>query len=62
MFSKGQLVFALLFAIAFAIIIATAYRKDLTKHKVYYKGSFKIFLFFIAFIGVLFFIKYFTHN
>ncbi len=62
MFSTGQLIFALFFVIAFIIIIAISYRKDIKKHKIYYKGSFKILLIFIAAIGTLFLIKYFTQN
>ena len=59
MFSQGQLTFGILFAIAFIIIIAIAYRKDLKLHKKYYKGSFWVLLAFIAFIGMIAAIKFF---
>ena len=50
MFTKGQLVFGILFAIFFSIIIAYTYRKDLKLHKRYYKGSIWILIAFIAFL------------
>jgi len=59
MFSQGQITFGILFAIAFIIIIAIAYRKDLKLHKKYYKGSFWVLLAFIAFIGMIAAIKFF---
>ncbi|CAM4046667.1 MULTISPECIES: hypothetical protein [Flavobacterium] len=59
MFSKDQLIFAVLFFIVFVIGIAFAYRKDTGLHKIFYKGSYKILLGFIAFIGILFLIKIF---
>ncbi len=37
MFSKGQLIFAVLFAIAFIILMAWSYMKDVKLHRVYYK-------------------------
>lgn len=57
MFSKGQLIFAVIFAISFIIVMILAYRKDLKIHKTYYKGSLWILLCFFLFIGILFFIK-----
>lgn len=57
MFSKGQLFFALAFAISFILIVIFSYKKDLKLHKQYYKGSIWILLAFLAFIGLLFFIK-----
>ncbi|MCX7547087.1 hypothetical protein OS188_03880 [Xanthomarina sp. F1114] len=50
MFTKGQLVFGVLFAIVFIIAIFYTYRKDLKLHKRYYKGSVWILVAFIAFI------------
>ena len=35
------------------------YRKDLKLHKIYYKGSYKILIVFIAFIAILFIVKAF---
>jgi len=42
MFSKGQLIFAALFVIAFAILMFWSYRKDLKIHKKYYKNTYII--------------------
>ncbi|MCB4798921.1 hypothetical protein LG649_08690 [Tamlana sp. PT2-4] len=58
MFSKGQIVFGILFFIVFAIIIGYQYRKDLKIHKRFYKGSLWILLAFIAFIGLISAIKF----
>jgi phosphatidylglycerophosphate synthase len=49
MFSKGQLIFALVFFIAFVVFIAMAYRKDKGMNKSLFKGSYKV-LFFALFI------------
>lgn len=57
MFSKGQLLFAALFAICFIAIIVISYRKDITLHRQYYKGSKWILVAFLIFIGLLFVIK-----
>nr|WP_236023861.1 MULTISPECIES: hypothetical protein [Flavobacterium] len=59
MFSKDQLIFAGLFFIVFVIAITFAYRKDIGLHRIFYKGSYKILIGFIAFIGILFLIKIF---
>jgi O-antigen/teichoic acid export membrane protein len=37
MFSKGQLVFAAIFAIAFIALMIWSYRKDIKLHEFYYK-------------------------
>ncbi|MEH6536392.1 MAG: hypothetical protein V7719_08380 [Psychroserpens sp.] len=58
MFTNGQLIFGILFAIAFAIIIFLAYRKDLKLHKKYYKGSIWVLVAFIAFIAMIAAIKF----
>lgn len=62
MFSQGQLIFGVLFFIAFAILIGFSYRKDLKLHKKYYKGSLWILLGFITFVIVLFFLKGWLQN
>ncbi|TXE11120.1 hypothetical protein FUA26_08595 [Seonamhaeicola algicola] len=59
MFSKGQIVFGVLFFIVFAIIIGFMYRKDLKLHKRFYKGSSWILLAFISFILFIAAIKFF---
>ncbi|MEO8933442.1 MAG: hypothetical protein ABI295_03975 [Xanthomarina sp.] len=50
MFSKGQWVFGILFAIVFIIAIFYTYRRDLKLHRKYYKGSVWILVAFISFI------------
>jgi hypothetical protein len=57
MFSKGQTVFAVLFAISFIIIIIFMYLKDISTHKQQYKGVKWILLGFLLFILFLFLIK-----
>ncbi|MFD1064042.1 hypothetical protein ACFQ1Q_12365 [Winogradskyella litorisediminis] len=58
MFTTGQLVFGILFFIAFSIVIAFQYRKDLKLHKKYYKGTIWILLAFIGFIGAIAAVKF----
>lgn len=54
MFSKGQLIFAGLFIIAFTIAMIWSYRKDLKVHKKYYKNTF------IVIIAIFLIITIFT--
>ncbi|MFP4846596.1 hypothetical protein [Winogradskyella sp. PE311] len=58
MFTTGQLIFGLLFFIAFVIAIAYQYRKDLKIHKAYYKGTIWILIAFIGFIGMIAAVKF----
>ncbi|PKP25348.1 MAG: hypothetical protein CVU03_08325 [Bacteroidetes bacterium HGW-Bacteroidetes-2] len=58
MFSQGQLIFAVLFFIAFVILIILSYKKDRVLHKKYYKGSAWVFVGFLVFFLFLFAIKY----
>ncbi|MEL4457241.1 hypothetical protein [Lutimonas vermicola] len=37
MFSRGQLIFAAIFAVSFIILMVFSYRKDVKLHKLYYK-------------------------
>ena len=53
MFSKGQIIFGIIFFIVFSIIIGYTYRKDLKLHQRFYKGSFWVL---IAFVGFILFI------
>ena len=50
MFSQGQLIFGILFAVVFAVILFGAYRKDAALNKKYYRGSIWVLLIFIGFI------------
>lgn len=57
MFSSGQIIFGILFAIAFIIILVFAYGKDKALHKKYYKGSIWVLIGFISFMLMLVTIK-----
>ncbi|OIQ20095.1 MAG: hypothetical protein BM557_05330 [Flavobacterium sp. MedPE-SWcel] len=57
MFTTGQWTFAAFFVVVFIIAMIYVYRKDIVLHKKYYKGSYKVFLGFLAFILILFVIK-----
>jgi len=59
MFSKGQIYFAILFIIVFAIVIAYTYRKDFKLHKKFYSGSIWMLVAFIGFILLISAIKFF---
>lgn len=59
MFSSGQIIFGILFAIAFVIVLTLAYRKDKKLHQKYYKGSVWVLILFISFILMIAAIKYF---
>ncbi|MFT4781774.1 MAG: hypothetical protein ACJAZK_001393 [Psychroserpens sp.] len=58
MFSSGQLIFAILFALVFAVVMFFAYKKDLNLHKKYYKGSVWVLIAFIGFILMIAAIKF----
>ncbi len=58
MFSQGQIIFAVLFIIVFVIAMIIMYRKDLHLHKIYYKGSLWVLIAFLAFVGILFLLKF----
>nr|WP_290856829.1 hypothetical protein [Flaviramulus sp.] len=59
MFSKGQIIFGVLFFIVFAIIIGFTYRKDFKLHKKFYAGSVWVLIAFISFILFIAAIKFF---
>ncbi len=58
MLSTGQIIFSILFVIAFAIIMVISYRKDVKLHKKHYKRSYLILIGFLVFVGLLVAIKY----
>ncbi|NNL08624.1 MAG: hypothetical protein HKP38_05315 [Croceitalea sp.] len=62
MFSSGQLIFALLFVVAFVITMVLVYRKDSKLHAKNYKGTKWIFAAFVTFIVILLIIKYLLKN
>ncbi len=62
MFSKGQLIFAAFFVVAFAIIIFLSYKKDKKLHTKNYKGVKWVGIVFVIFIIILFAIKEWLKN
>ena len=62
MFTKGQLIFAVIFIIAFVTAMVIAYQKDKALHQLFYKGNYKILLAFFAFVLFLFVIKFVTKH
>ena len=58
MFSQGQLIFGILFAIVFTGVIIYAYRKDFNLHQKHYKGSLWVLLAFVGFIAGIAAIKF----
>ena len=61
MFSKGQLIFAALFAIAFAILMFWSYRKDLKIHKKYYKNTYIVIIAAFLIIAIFTLITFSMH-
>jgi hypothetical protein len=57
MFSRGQIIFALIFFICFVVGIALAYRKDKDQNAQFFKDSYKVLIFaifvFVALYGVV---------
>ncbi len=45
MFSRGQLIFSLVFFILFVVGIVWAYTKDKAGNKAFFKGSYKVLIF-----------------
>ncbi|MGC1204137.1 MAG: hypothetical protein WA839_04515 [Flavobacteriaceae bacterium] len=58
MFSKGQIIFGIIFFIVFSIIIGYTYRRDLKLHKRFYKGSYWVLIAFVGFIAFIAAIKF----
>ena len=54
MLSKGQIVFAILFFIAFVIAISWAYMKDKKSNQAFFKGSYKVLIFVVLIFFLLF--------
>lgn len=56
MFTKGRIIFAILFFIVFVVLMIYAYRKDLRINRSQFPKSYKILLVIILIISILFFI------
>jgi len=61
MFSKGQLIFAGLFVIAFTIAMIWSYRKDIKIHKKYYKNTFIIIIALFLVVAIFTLITFSLH-
>ncbi len=57
MFSKGQLIFAIIFFIIFTVVIVDSYKKDVKFLKNTYKGVRWILIGFIVFFSILLILK-----
>ncbi len=62
MFSKGQLIFAAIFAICFAVAMVWSYRKDINLHQFYYKKVWIVALGIIAAIAIFAWISFTLHD
>ena len=54
MLSKGQIIFAIVFFVAFVIAITWAYTKDKQGNRAFFKGSYKVLLFIVLVFFLLF--------
>jgi len=61
MFSKGQLIFAACFVIAFTLLMIWSYRKDIKIHKKYYKNTFIILITIFLIIAIFTLITFSLH-
>lgn len=61
MFSKGQLIFAVLFAIVFTMAMIWAYKKDFSIHKKYYKNTIIVLLSIFLVIAIFTWITFSLH-
>jgi len=61
MFSRGQIIFAIVFFVSFVFGIAYAYKKDKTKNSTLFKGSYKVLLFVLFVFFALFFLVKIKH-
>ncbi len=62
MFTTGQLIFAVTFAMVFVVIMIYSYKRDIKLHSKYYKGVRWVGLTFATFIIILLAIKHFLKN
>ena len=61
MFTKGQLIFAGLFVIAFSILMIWSYRKDINVHRKYYKNTFLILIAIFLIIAIFTLVTFSLH-
>jgi len=61
MFSKNQLIFAVIFIIAFTFAMIWSYKKDIKIHKKYYKNTFIILIAIFLVIAIFTMITFSLH-
>ncbi|MDP2068431.1 MAG: hypothetical protein Q8K04_05650 [Lutibacter sp.] len=61
MFSKGQLIFAAFFLVAFIMAMVWSYKKDIKIHKKYYKNTFIVLISTILIIIIFALITFSLH-
>lgn len=61
MFSKGQLIFAGFFVIAFSIAMIWSYRKDIKVHKKHYKNTFLVIIGMFLIVAIFALITFSLH-
>ncbi len=61
MFTKGQLIFAACFIVAFTILMIWSYRKDIKIHKKYYKNTYIILITIFLIIAIFTLITFSLH-
>lgn len=61
MFSKGQLIFAAFFVVAFTIAMVWSYRKDIKIHKKHYKNTFLLVIALFLIIAIFTLITFSLH-
>jgi len=61
-FKTGQIIFALFFIIAFAVMLIYTYRKDLKLHKKYYKKVWLVLVIVILVMLAFKYIAYYLHE
>jgi len=61
MFSKGQLIFAAFFVVAFTIAMVWSYRKDIKIHRKHYKNTFLVVIAIFLIIAIFTLITFSLH-
>ena len=61
MFSKGQLIFAACFVVAFVLAMIWSYRKDIKIHRKHYKNTFIIIISLFLIIAIFAMITFSLH-
>ena len=62
MFSKGQLIFAAIFAVIFIAFMIWSYRKDIKLHKYYYKNVWIVAIGIFVVVSFFAFLTFWLHK